>query len=106
MKETDGFDMPGTPYRAPQICRVLGNPKAYQILLELRRRKTATTTQLATALNRTLPTVSAHLRSLREVHRVRYQRNGAKALYRLKSVDVEHVWDRLESLVEKIRQQD
>ena len=106
MKETDWFDMPETPYRASQICRVLGNPKAYQILLELRRRKTATTTQLAAALKRTSPTVSAHLRSLREVHLVRYQREGAKAVYRLKSADVERVMDTLEGLVQIIRGQE
>ncbi len=61
------YDMDELSYRASQLCRVLGNPKAYQILKHLNLHGTATPSELARAVNRSQPTVSVTLRSLREV---------------------------------------
>ena len=93
------FDIPENDYRASQVCRVLGNPKAYQILVELRERGTATPTELAELLHRRLPTVCCHLRALREVHLVRYTRSGANAVYRIKGPEVLRAMAAMEKLV-------
>jgi DNA-binding transcriptional ArsR family regulator len=97
------FDMAETPYRASQLCRVLGNPKAYQILQVLRTEEIATPSQLASRLHRSVSTVSSHLRSLREVHLVRYTRAGREAVYRLKCRNVARTMARLERLVLEAR---
>lgn len=102
----DWYDMPETPYRASQICRILGNPKAYQILLELRRVGSATPSDLSAKVNRTVSTVSGHLKSLRQAHLVRYQREGESAVYCIKNREIEKIMDRLEALVEETRRQD
>jgi ArsR family transcriptional regulator len=99
------FDMPEVPYRASQICRILGNPKAYQLLLVLRRMGSATPSELAPKVNRSRATVCHHLKTLREVHLVRYQRDGQNTLYRLKNRYVGAVMDRLENLVKETRTQ-
>ncbi|MHC5039473.1 MAG: ArsR/SmtB family transcription factor [Planctomycetota bacterium] len=99
------FDMPEVPYRASQVCRILGNPKAYQILKELRKLGTATPSELAPRINRSQSTVCLHLKTLREVHLVRYQRAGKNTLYRLKNRHVGALIDRLESLVQETRMQ-
>jgi DNA-binding transcriptional ArsR family regulator len=99
------FDMEETPYRASQICRVLGNPKAYQILLHLKANGPSTPTEIAKAVNRHHSTVCIALKTLREVQLVRYTRAGVNALYRLKLDEVCEVLDRLEELVRRIRAQ-
>ena len=97
------FDMPEVPYRASQICRILGNPKTYQLLMELRRLGSATPSELAPRVNRSQATVCMHLKTLRELHLVRYQRDGKNTLYRLKNRHVGTVMDRLENLVKETR---
>ena len=104
-KAVNWFDMPETQYRASQVCRVLGNPKAFQIIKELRRMDSATPSELAPKVNRSLSTVCSHLKTLREVQLVRYQKDGKNTIYRIKNRQVEKVMDRLEALVEDSRTQ-
>ena len=98
-------DMEETPYRASQLCRVLGNPKAYQILLVLRQEGPSIPSLLARRVNRHVATVCKTLKTLREVHLVRYQRAGTNALYKVKFSGVGKVMDELEWLVGRIRRQ-
>ena len=97
-KILDWHDMDETAYRASQICRILGNPKAFRMLLEIRRLGTATPTELALLVDRSVPTVSLTLKSLRQAQLVRYQRDGSTALYRLKSPRVAGALHEMESL--------
>ncbi len=90
--------MDETAYRASQLCRILGNPKSFQMLLELRRKGTATTSELARILRRDISTVSHALKTLRQAHLVRYQRDGSTAVYRLKSPKVAETLHGIESL--------
>jgi DNA-binding transcriptional ArsR family regulator len=98
-------DMEETLYRASQLCRVLGNPKAYQILVELRRHGPCTPSELAARIHRRMATVCKTLKTLREVHLVRYQRSGVNAVYKVKFDAVGVVMDRIEWLVTIIRKQ-
>jgi len=103
--ELDWYDMDESLYRASRICRVLGNPKAYQILAELRTLGAATPTELAPRINRTMASTCITLKSLREVDLVRYQRNGKNVVYRVKDSQVEKTLDALGTLVAHIRRE-
>lgn len=73
-----------TWYRASRLCRILGNPIAFQILLALEREGPLTPGVLAQRVNRTVATVSVTLAKLRAVELVRYDTAGGRPRYRLK----------------------
>ena len=58
-------DMDEIPYRASQVCRVLGNPKTYQILKILIGEGPFTPTDLAKKLDRSIATICRHISASR-----------------------------------------
>ena len=100
----DWHDMEETHFRASQICRVLGNPKTYAMVKELSKGRALTPAELSQKVNRSLHTVCVHLRHLREVNVVRFQKKGRGTVYRLKSSTVDKVLKRLEQYVEEMRE--
>lgn len=97
------FDMDETSYRASQVCRVLGNPKTYQILMEIDRLGEATPTQLSKLVNRSVSTVCCHLRSLRESQLVRFLKTEAGTVYRIKPAALKGLQKQLQTLVLELR---
>ncbi len=94
--------MPETQYRASRVCRILGNPTAYQIIKSLSHgRKTPSV--LAAEIGVSIPTVSDTLRNLRNIDVVRYETKLNERVYRLKDETVVEILDRLETFVKKIR---
>jgi DNA-binding transcriptional ArsR family regulator len=71
-------------YRASRVCRILGNPIAFQILLALEREGPLTPGVLAQRVGRTVATVSLTLAKLRAIELVRYEAVGGRPRYRLK----------------------
>ncbi len=102
-RKLNWFDMDETLYRASQICRVLGNPKAIQILEEIRRLGQSTPGDLASRVNRSLHAVSVALKHLREIQLVRYQRDGKHAVYRLKDRQVAGMLEKVKRLADHLR---
>ena len=102
-KESLWKDMDETSYRESQICRVIGNPKTYQIMMELERLGEATPTQLATLVHRSVSTVCCHLRSLRESQLVRFLKNEAETVYRIKPAAFKGLRKQLRTLVLELR---
>jgi DNA-binding transcriptional ArsR family regulator len=98
-------DMSESQYRASRVCRVLGNPKSYQVLAILREMGSATPTELAPRLHRTMAATSIVLKSLRDIDLVRYQRDGKNVIYRHKGAHVEKILETLEGFVDDVRKQ-
>jgi len=71
-------------YRESRICRVLGNPVVYAIILLLEEQGPVSPSDIAKSVRRRLQTVSGHLATLRGVDLVRYDRKGGKTRYWLK----------------------
>lgn len=71
-------------YRESRICRLLGNPTAYQILRLLADGSRHTPTEIAGIVERSLVTVSLTLRVLRTAELVRYEHKGKSTFYWLK----------------------
>ena len=71
-------------YRESRLCRVLGNPTAYRILVLLLDGARLQPTALARVLGRSLPTVSMTLRLLRIADLLRYEHRGSETTYWLK----------------------
>lgn len=78
------------------ICQALGDPKRIQILYALYEQPLHVTA-LADYLNTPQPTVSRHLRVLRQRALVTTERNGAAVVYRLTD-------ERMISVLETMRQ--
>lgn len=76
--------MQETWYRASRLCRILGNPIAFQILLALEKEGPLTRGVLARRVNRTVATVSIILAKLRAVELVRYDTAGGHPRYHVK----------------------
>jgi DNA-binding transcriptional ArsR family regulator len=91
-----------THYRASRLCRVLGNPTAYQ-LLHMLRRKGQTPTELSDTIGLSLKTVSETLRNLRQINLVRYDTDGNNKVYFLKDNVLPHVLSHIEKYVKKMR---
>ena len=89
-------------YRSSRICRVLGNPTAYETLKLLHRKKMHPT-QLAHKLGLSLATISAVLRSLRQLDLVRYITEEKGKRYFIKDEKILDVMEVLERLVRSIR---
>lgn len=91
-----------TEYRASRICRVLGNPTAYQIIkVLLKSKKTPSTITKELKISKTL--VSSTLRILRNTDLVRYETKGKEKIYWIKDDSVINITRLLEKFVKKMR---
>jgi len=71
-------------YRESRLCRLLGNPTIYQLILLLDAGGPLTPSKLAKLLGRQISTVSVHLAKLRNADIVRYDTSGKETRYWLK----------------------
>jgi DNA-binding transcriptional ArsR family regulator len=71
-------------YRQSRVCRLLGNPVVYQLVLFLEDGGPLTPSKLAKTAGRSVQTVSGHLAKLRAADLVRYDTDGKQFRYRLK----------------------
>lgn len=94
--------VPELYYRCSRICRVLGNPTAYQILKILMRNRKSTSA-IADELRLSLPTISIALRHLREIDLVRYDNMREGKIYFIKDKTVVSILDQLEVLTKRLR---
>jgi len=95
--------MPETEYRASRLCRVLGNPTAYQMVKSLiGKRKTPS--EIANEMGISYTLTSATLRILRNVDVVRYETKGKEKVYWIKDDLILEVCDMFEKFVVRMRQ--
>lgn len=94
--------MPETHYRASRLCRVLGNPTAYQILKVLCSGE-ETPSELSRKIGLSLKTISDTLRNLRQVDLVRYDTVKKNKVYFLKDIFLKKVLSTLENYAERMR---
>ncbi|UCC10936.1 MAG: winged helix-turn-helix transcriptional regulator [candidate division WOR-3 bacterium] len=94
--------IPELHYRSSRICRVLGNPTAYETLKLLHRRKMHPS-ELAQKLGLSLQTISAVLRQLRQLDLVRYVTEQRGKRYFIKDETIIDVMKNIEHLVSRIR---
>jgi DNA-binding transcriptional ArsR family regulator len=94
--------MPETEYRGSRLCRILGNPTAYQIIKQLVRGK-ASPSELQHRIGVSLPTISETLRHLRNVDLVRYETTGNKKIYSLKDAMLTALTKNIEAFVQRMR---
>jgi DNA-binding transcriptional ArsR family regulator len=71
-------------YRESRLCRLLGNPIVYQLVLLLDGGGPLTPSKLAKLTGRQISTVSIHLAKLRAADVVRYDTAGKETRYWLK----------------------
>lgn len=71
-------------YRASRLCRLLGNPVAFQVILLLQRKGPLAPGQIAREVKRSVSTVSGMLAKLRAADLVRYDAQGGHPRYWLK----------------------
>ena len=71
-------------YRESRLCRLLGNPVVYQIVVLLDAGGPLTPSKLAKLIGRQVSTVSIHLGKLRAADVVRYDTTGKETRYWLK----------------------
>ncbi len=71
-------------YRASRLCRVLGNPVAFQVILLLDEEGPLPPGEIARRVRRAGSTVSQTLAKLRGAHLVRYDARGRRPRYWLK----------------------
>ena len=71
-------------YRESRLCRLLGNPIIYQLILLLDTGGPQTPSELAKRIGRQISTVSIHLAKLRNADVVRYDTSGKETRYWLK----------------------
>jgi len=71
-------------YRESRLCRLLGNPIVYQIVLLLEAGGPLTPSRMAKLIGRQVSTVSIHLGKLRAADVVRYDTTGKETRYWLK----------------------
>src|SRR5687767_12705463 len=87
-------------YRESQICRLLGNPIVYQLIVLLDGGGSLTPSRLAALTGRKISTVSIHLGKLRSADLVRYDTVGKETRYWLKhKADTKRLLRSLEKLV-------
>jgi len=91
--------MEETKFRGSRLCRLMGNPVVYQLVLLLGENGPLTPSKLAKFAGRSVQTVSEHLAKLRAADIVRYDSKGKEVHYWLK-----HKRDTLDLLkaVEKV----
>lgn len=93
--------MPEKWYRASRVCAALGNPKNYSLLKLLAKEKMLSPTELSKKLNRSLKTISLHLRHLRSLDIVRYQKIGKRTVYWLKDARILKLMQEAERFIER-----
>jgi len=71
-------------YRESRLCRLLGNPVVYQLVVLLENGGPLTPSKLAKLAGRTVATISIHLGKLRSADVVRYDSHGRQTRYWLK----------------------
>jgi DNA-binding MarR family transcriptional regulator len=71
-------------YRESRICRLLGNPIVYQVIVLLDSGGPLSPSRLADLTRRKVSTVSIHLAKLRAADLVRYETAGKETRYWLK----------------------
>ena len=71
-------------YRESRLCRLLGNPIVYQLVVTLEAGGPATPSKLAKLIGRHVSTISIHLAKLRSADVVRYDTSGKTVRYWLK----------------------
>lgn len=96
--------MPETRYRASRVCRILGNPTAYQILRILGY-SFKSPSLLAAEIGVSVQTVSNTLHNLRNIDVVRYEPQLNQRKYWVKDSTVLCILDSLEIFVEHVRMQ-
>lgn len=94
--------MPETEYRGSRLCRILGNPTAYQIIKLLMRNK-ASVSQLTQRIGLSLQTISDTLKNLRNVDLVRYETVGKRKIYFLKDDSLSALIKSIEIFVQRMR---
>jgi DNA-binding transcriptional ArsR family regulator len=94
--------IPEIRYRASRICRVLGNPTAYELLHILQKGK-KTPYELARMLGVSITTVSHVLRSLRQLDLIRYEVKHKQRIYWIKETSINTAMILLEQLIKKIK---
>jgi DNA-binding transcriptional ArsR family regulator len=88
-------------YRQSRLCRLLGNPVVYQLVLLLDGRGPLTPSKLAELTGRKISTVSIHLAKLRAADVVRYDTRGKETRYWLKhKIEMKGLLKSLERVVE------
>lgn len=90
-------------YRASRICRVLGNPTAYQIMKILKLKTKKSPTEISLKLGLTITNTSKTLRSLRQIDLVRYDTKGREKKYYLKDESILKIFSALENFTEEIK---
>jgi len=71
-------------YRQSRLCRLLGNPVAFAVVTLLTNGKDLSTSEIAKAIDRSVPRTSNILGALRLAELVRYETEGRYVRYRLK----------------------
>jgi len=71
-------------YRQSRLCRLLGNPVAFNVVSLLADGKVMSTGEIARAIGRSVPRTSNILGALRLAEVARYETEGRHARYRLK----------------------
>jgi transcription initiation factor IIE alpha subunit len=94
--------MPETEYRASRVCRILGNPTAYQVI-KILFRSAKTPTELAAELGLSITTISEVLKNLRNIDVVRYEVKATERTYWIKHDPLIEILLKLEKLVKRIR---
>ena len=94
--------MPETEYRASRLCRILGNPTAYQII-KLLMRNEASVSELTHRIGLSLQTISDTLRNLRNVDLVRYDTVDKRKIYSLKDDSLRALTKDIELFVQRMR---
>ena len=95
--------MDESKYRESRVCRLLGNPVVYQMLLLLESGGPLTPSKLAKIAGRSVQTVSGHLGKLRAADLVRYDTDGKQVRYWLKHKrDTSRLLKALETIVHSL----
>jgi len=94
--------LPETQYRGSRLCRVLGNPTAYQVLYCLMKQPRSPS-DLAEEIGLSLQTISDTLRNLRNVDIVRYDTVNKNKIYYVKDSTLFSIFKEIETFVEKMR---
>ena len=76
--------MEETEYRQSRLCRLLGNPVVFSIVLALAEHRELTPTEIAKKVGRSVYRVSNLLAALRLAEVVRYNTASRQTKYRLK----------------------
>lgn len=76
--------MEETEYRESRVCRLLGNPVIYRLVVLLDEGGATTPSMLAKRVGRSVQTISTHLAKLRAADIVRYDSDGKNVRYWLK----------------------